>query len=226
MKKLLIGICLFCWFSSGTSLVYAKSRSVRRVPRRGWFTKIVGGVSKSDEFILNRLTRVESAAGRYVSQVAFEFKKPIYYETNETKRGEQVKLYFPGMRLSDFDFNNALKKIKKLRVVQSVSIKHEKVPVSRVVLTMNFVKDSTILRLTKMEEPNLLVLDLFDKSILKKLREKVTTVLRASNDRGKAVNKRLFCLNSDSVVRGKFFQKKKSLLVEGGGLFLPKNVTL
>jgi len=163
MKKILIGIYLF----GGMMIAFV-------MPLSG------------DAAVINQLTRIEATAGKYASQIVFEFLHPLYYEKEVNNRGEQVTeeviLYFPGISLADFRALQVYEKIRSLGVVKDVAINFERLPVGRIAVKINFEKESVLLRLTKMEEPNILVLDIFDKKVLEALRKKVTTTLYACNN--------------------------------------------
>ena len=147
----------------------------------------IGGVTslcsaRSVNNPINRPSRVEAAAGEHTSQVVIEFLHPVYFEKKEVKPGEMVELSFPGVSLEDFAKLGIVQKFKSLTVIKNASIRVEKFPIPRVVLLMSFEPNDVLVRLTKMEDPNLLVIDIFYKEILEKLRRKQTTTLYACNN--------------------------------------------
>ena len=181
MKKILAGIFLgVCLVSFDVSLhaTGAVAARARVRPARSRSRSRARARSNNGPVVINRLSKFEAASGEgdYASHIVFELFRPLYYEVEEIKKGERVCLYFPGFRLDDFKGLRVADKIKRLPRVKSVSIVHEKVPVPRVALTIDFKKDVVILRLTKMEDPNLLVFDIFDKPMLDILNRKSTTI--------------------------------------------------
>ena len=177
MKKVFVTISVvFCLFQSGVSSARVSSARV------------------SGAAIINHLIRVEVAPGTLASQILFEFSQPLYYEKKEVPGkkdasgnptvNEEMKLYFPGMRLSEFARLGVLEKIRALPVVQKVSISFESVPLPRVVVTISFTKGKVFLKLTKMEEPNFLVLDIFDKNAFKDIARHPTTIRTTLNSKG------------------------------------------
>jgi len=183
MKKMLKIVGLWCFLLSGTGMHAGN---------------VTGVLNPSAITLINRLNRVEAAPGTYTSQIEFRFVRPLYYEKEEVVPGEEVRLYFPGMRLEDFDRHAVVGKMQSIPGVKGVSVGFETLPIPRVVLTMRFAKDSVLLLLTKMEEPNLLVLDVFDKQILESVGNQVTTLRTASNTKAPMqVKQKLLALLKD-----------------------------
>jgi N-acetylmuramoyl-L-alanine amidase len=179
MKKLLLGIGCYLSTMIMYPSVYAREMILPR-PQT-----------------INTLMRFEAAQGDHTSQVVFEFLRPLYYRAKETKEGEQLKVYFPGMRLADFSRMGVIAQVKKIPNVNNVVLSSEKnsalgVLIPSPTLTIDFTKDVVILRLTKMEDPNLLIIDIYNKATLGVIKEKVTTILKASNDTMPSKKKRAF----------------------------------
>lgn len=162
--------------------------------------------------VINKCIRFEEAPGEHTTQMAFEFVNPFYYEKKEVVAGERLKLFFPGMRLAEFKRLKVVNKIKVLPMVVDVALWFEKRPVPRVVLSLQFEKQSVILRITKMDEPNLLLLDIFKRDTLETLRKKVTTTLHVCNEvHGGAV----LCLNALKKKR-KLSPHKAHIVIDAG----------
>jgi len=99
----------------------------------------------------NKLMKADVTAGRFGPQILFEFESPLDYVGEES--GDQVKLSFQGMKIEDFKASHIEGKLKKLHnIIESVVLKSELVPVARVILIINFKKDSVFkFLLTKMD---------------------------------------------------------------------------
>ena len=168
-------------------------------------TRQVSARSMNRTFI-NRPSRVEAAAGEHTSQIVIEFLRPVYFEKKEVKPGEMVELSFPGVSIEDFAALGIIQKFKSLAVVKNASIRVERFPIPMVVLQVSFSPNDVLVRLTKMDDPNLLVIDIFSKVILEKLRRKQTTTLYACNNAilsdsiGLAKKKRLSNPNKSRIV--------------------------
>lgn len=230
MKKILLGISFIFCVASNISFVYSNvavakrfNRSAIPVGSRYQWGRMIPPRGKNGSVTINRLMRVEAATGSCVSQITLEFLKPLYCKVREAKVGEQVKLYFPGQRLSDFKHMGIVEKIKKLAVVKRVALAnetYEEVPVPSPTLTIDFIKGSVSLGLTKAppEEPNLLVLDIYDKEKVKVILYQATTIRKASNNvlsdfhSGK---KKLFCLNSSKKKR-QISPFKANIVIDAG----------
>jgi len=195
MKKVFITISVvLSLFQSSVSLARVSSARVSGAR--------VSSARVSGAAIINHLTRIEVAPGALASQILFEFSQPLYYEKKEVPVGdtgardtgvdEVMKLYFPGMRLSEFQRLGVLEKIRALPVVQKVSISFETVPLPRVVVTISFIKGKVFLKLTKMEEPNFLVLDIFDKNAFKAIARHPTTIRTTLNSKATTQSGKLF----------------------------------
>jgi len=186
MKKLLFMISVFCYIfssmsflNSETAVMYSPSRS-RRTAR------------KTDRsVIINTLKRVEVAPGDIVSQITLEFASPIFYKCKVTKAGEQVKLYFPGLRLSDFKGGRVVEQVRNLPDVRTVLLSEEvsdEVLIPSPTLTINFAKDSVILNLSKTTEENVFTLDIYNKLNIRVIMNQSTTIRTACNKKKKKLS--------------------------------------
>lgn len=130
----------------------------------------------------NKLVRADISTGRFGPQILFEFESPLDYLGEES--GDQIKLYFQGISVEDFRVSHVEEKLKKLhKIIKSVVIKSELVPVARVILTINFIKDAVFkFLLTKMDGPNYLLCNIFEKQEIEKVRRESTTLKVAHND--------------------------------------------
>ncbi|MBU1008335.1 N-acetylmuramoyl-L-alanine amidase [Candidatus Dependentiae bacterium] len=144
---------------------------------------VTAGASAAASRAINELVSVEVMGGEHTSQVVFRFDHSLYYEKKERSPGEQITLYFPGVKIDTFNKLGVMGQIRRLSIVKNVSITYERTPINRVAVTIDFAKDSVLLRLTKMDEPKLLIIDIFDKKVLESIRKKVTTTLYACNDK-------------------------------------------
>jgi len=154
----------------------------------------------------NKLKKIDVSSGEHTSQVVFEFSHPFYYEKVESKPNEQVRLYFPKMNIEDFKKLGVESKIKQEKHVKNVKVSTESFPISRVVVTVNFNKDSVILLLVKQDDFNRLIFDIFDKESLRMIERQSTTIRQTSNDNSLGGN-----LQLTSFFGSYKFKKKNSL---------------
>jgi hypothetical protein len=119
-----------------------------------------------------------------VARVTFEFERTFYCEKRETVPGRQVRFYFPELSIADFTKFGIVEKIRCIPIVESAFLHYEqvRVPVPRVVLVINFARDSVFLRITKDREMNLLTIDMFEKAALELYRRQSTTLRCACNN--------------------------------------------
>jgi hypothetical protein len=129
----------------------------------------------------NKMTSVKvSTNGRFGPEISMEFEAPIYCVGEE--RGDLVTLYFQDVRIEDFKFFNIEKLLRELPTIETVAINNEAVPVPRVIVRIKFKKDSVFkFLLTNMQEPNCLILNIFEKQEIEKIKRASTTLKVAYN---------------------------------------------
>ena len=116
--------------------------------------------------VINRCIRFEESSGEHTTQLSFEFLNRFYCRQKEILPGERLKLYFPNMRLVEFQRLGIAGKIKAHEMVRDVAVWNKNIRagkklIPQVVLSIQFQKDTVVLRITKMEDPNLFLLDIF-----------------------------------------------------------------
>jgi len=150
-----------------------------------------------DRVIINTLEKVESApddAPGLYWQLTFKFSKPLFYQKEEVVVGEKVRLYFPGMKLSDFEKLKALKPrvLNDIPVLKNIKVYFESIPAPRVVVEFKFVKDFVKLLLTKTREPNHLDIGIYSTELFKKIASQPTTSRVCKNFCGQPKKKENF----------------------------------
>jgi hypothetical protein len=169
------------WARKILLLFFNKGRGMKKFLSLVCLSLFSFGVSEGRFSNINRLIRAEVTPHKDVSRVILEFDRPFYYEKREAVPGRQIRLYFPGIEITDFTKLRIAERIRCVPVVESAFLHYERVPVPRVVLVVNFAKDAAIIRFTKAEEPNLLTFDIFEKEVLELIRRKSTTTRYACN---------------------------------------------
>lgn len=138
------------------------------------------------------LNWVEVSNGKFATQVMFDFSKPFYFEKSMDKNQMKLELSFPSMDLSDFKKSGVIAKLKEIDLVKNVYLEKRSKPIDRVVLTIFFKsfsgvknqanKNRFIIKWSKIEDPNRLILDIFTKDKLDYLKRDKSLILHAKND--------------------------------------------
>ena len=133
---------------------------------------------------INNLNWIDVSTKRFAPQVMFDFAQPLYFEKKIDKDSLLLELAFPGMNLQDFEKQKVAEKLKSLgnNIIKSVEVCSKKVPCPRVVITIFFAQKDILIRWSKMEDPNRLILDIFSKKSLKDLDNKGAVILYAQNE--------------------------------------------
>lgn len=148
---------------------------------------------------LNRLNAVRVSQTPYAVQLTFDFNRPIYYEKTLDEENRRLSMSFPGMRLQHFDKKQVLKafdKLKQLNYVENIDIFEQNTNFPKVVVSIEFkrtrrveqpdgsfkqIKNGLVVKLCKLEDPNLLIFDIFTEESLKKLKGQENPILHAFN---------------------------------------------
>ncbi|MFH1644531.1 MAG: hypothetical protein ABIA74_05145 [bacterium] len=164
----------------------------------------------------NKLNWVDVSSGRFSTQIMFDFSKPFYFEKSMDKKEMKLELSFPTMNLEDFKKDNVISKIQNIDIVKNVYLEKRTKPIDRVVLVIKFKslpensaadKNNFVIKWSKTEDPNRLILDIFTKDKLDYLKRDKALILQAKND---------YLLPGLS-------QKKKSLVLNSPEMFKKKN---
>jgi N-acetylmuramoyl-L-alanine amidase len=161
-------------------------------------------IPQQDNREFNRLNWVEVSNGSFSTQIIFDFAHPIYFKKKLIKDKLELRLSFPGMHLSQFDTNQILPKLNRLKelgFVQKIDIfekNKEKSPkVSKVIVTLDFSKNrevktkdnkievkknNLLIKWCKLDDPHRLIFDIFTKESLDKLKNSEKLILYAYND--------------------------------------------
>lgn len=148
---------------------------------------------------LNRLNWVEVAEGNNCMQIMFDFSQPILFKKALNKEKQQLKLSFPGMKINQFDPEQVIPKISRLKalgIITDVKIEEKTKNYPRVCLTITFAiqkdlsadgqittqKNSLLIKWSKMEDPNRLIFDIYTKEDLDHLKKKDSTILHAHSN--------------------------------------------
>ena len=136
-----------------------------------------------DASSINKLEWIEIAQQRFAPQVMFNFSEPLYFEKKIDAQKLCLELVFPGMSSKDFLKHDIIAKLKDMKgIVKNVEVYDKKVPSPRAVLSITFSKKDILIRWSKMEDPNRLILDIFSKKSLEKLKNNGSMLLYAKND--------------------------------------------
>ncbi|MCK4651243.1 N-acetylmuramoyl-L-alanine amidase [Candidatus Babeliales bacterium] len=140
------------------------------------------GIQKNKS--INKLNWIEISTKNFFPQVIVDFDHPFYFERRIHKDKLCLELAFPGMTLKAFNTKKVIEKLKALKnIVKNVEIFYKKTPSPRVILLMSFVnKNDVLIRWSKMEDPNRLILDIFSKKFLNNIESKDDILLYAQND--------------------------------------------
>jgi len=138
---------------------------------------------------------VEVSQGERATQIMFDFSKPFYFEKNINKDQQMLELSFPGMEVEDFQRCGIVSKLREIPLVKNVNIERKNKPISKVVITVffegsknqgknkaNIVNSGFVIKWSKMEDPNRLILDIFRKDSLDYLKKDKPIILQAKND--------------------------------------------
>jgi|SaaInlLV_10m_DNA_2_1039722.scaffolds.fasta_scaffold05349_2 N-acetylmuramoyl-L-alanine amidase len=131
---------------------------------------------------INKLVKCTTSSASLADQIMLEFTRSLYYEKEVSSKGEEVTLSFPGIDLNQFRKHAVDGKIRNIAFVKNVVVEYQKNPIPRVVVKISFDKDKVILRFGKTEDPNLLIIDVFNKSRLDLVLKRSSTTLLACND--------------------------------------------
>lgn len=141
----------------------------------------------------SKLNWVEVSKGKLATQVMFDFSKPFYFEKNISKDQLKLELSFPGMDFQDFQRCGIIPKLKVIPLVKNVSIEKKDKPISKVVITIffentggkkgaNIANSGFVIKWSKMDDPNRLILDIFRKDRLDYLKNEKSIILQAKNE--------------------------------------------
>ena len=142
----------------------------------------------------NRLNWVEVTKGAFSTQIMFDFAKPIIFSKKLDEKKFSLKLSFPGMDLHNFKHDYAIKQLQKLKqagIMQKATIFEKEKPVQQVILALNFAetnlnkknsKNRLLIKWSKLDNPNRLIIDIFTKKQLSKLKRNEALFLQAHNN--------------------------------------------
>jgi len=146
----------------------------------------------------SKLNWVEVSNGKFATQVMFDFSKPFYFEKNISKDKLKLELSFPGMDFQDFQRCGIIPKLKEIPLIKNVSIEKKDKPIFKVVVTIffevgegkndtNLANSGLVIKWSKMDDPNRLILDIFRKEKLDYLKNEKSIILQAKNEMPKEV---------------------------------------
>jgi len=181
-------------------------------------------IPKKSEF--NRLNWVSVSQNHLATQIMFDFSEPIYFQKKLNKTKRELKLFFPGMKLADFNKKNVLAKFNKLKtigLVQKIDIQEKHLNIPNVILTLTFashkqiknkntktkkiqtktIPNRLLIKWSKINDPNRLILDIYSVESLEHIKNKNHVVLQAHHNPHRTMGRRLTSLRS----------KKKSLRI-------------
>ncbi len=106
-----------------------------------------------------------------VHQVLLPFQKPIECEKTSDPEKSTITLYFPGMRVEDFETKNFKQAWASVSYVKDINVVQEIDPIQRVAVTINFVPDSAIVKIQKRSSPYILSIDCYQREILEHIKQ-------------------------------------------------------
>jgi len=151
------------------------------------------------ESAFNRLNWVEIHTSSISTQIMFDFTEPVYFQKKLNEKNHQLLLSFPGMKLRNFNTKHVLPKFNKLKakgIISNITIKEENKNIPNVILTLTFaefrsikdknkkrkkVKNRFLIKWSKIEDPNRLILDIFSIELLKNMKKNNSIILQAHN---------------------------------------------
>ena len=149
-------------------------------------------LSKYSEKEQTKLNWVEVSNGELSTQIMFDFSKPFYFEKNMDKNRMKLELSFPAMDLANFKKSGIVSKLKEIDIVKNVYLEKKDKPIDRVLLTIIFKPISSekdlsdkkrfVIKWSKIEDPNRLILDIFTQDKLDYLKKDKQIILQAKND--------------------------------------------
>jgi hypothetical protein len=128
---------------------------------------------------MNKLIRCETSGSHLSSRVTLEFAVPLYHESKVDDKNEIITLYFPAIDHKDFQSHGVAEKIQRLKDIEKTTVTFED---DRVVLQIQFKKNSSLLKLAKSEAPNRLMIHIFAKKALWEIKNESSTMRFACND--------------------------------------------
>ncbi|MBX9831218.1 hypothetical protein K2X40_04645 [Candidatus Babeliales bacterium] len=149
----------------------------------------------------NKLRGVAIAQNDLSTQITFDFSQPIYFKQKLNQTNRELKLWFPGMNLKNFNIQQVLDKINQLKtagLIEKIEINEKNKSIPNVMLTLTFskyrtntttnkseqepaqVQNKLLIKWSQTEEPNQLILDIFSVESLEKIKQKNSVLLRAS----------------------------------------------
>jgi hypothetical protein len=105
-----------------------------------------------------------------VYQILLHFQKPIECEKTSDPEKSTITLYFPGMRLKDFEAKSFKQAWSAVSYVKDVQVTQETTPINRIAMTINFVPDSAIVKIQKRASPYILSIDCYQRDILEQIK--------------------------------------------------------
>jgi N-acetylmuramoyl-L-alanine amidase len=149
---------------------------------------------------LNRLNWVDVTKGRFSTQIMFDFAHPVFVKKKLVKEKLQLRLSFPGMQLAQFDAQQVIAKLSRLKVEGIVAnvevIEKNTKNIPKVIVAIDFAKNreitlggkkeirknTLVIKWNKLDDPARLIFDIFTPETLEQLKEKEKVVLQAHND--------------------------------------------
>ena len=169
-----------------------------------WTTQILIAQSEEptagSEQSINQLHWADIAKSEYSTQIILDFEQVPYIRKKLSPETQQLRISFPGMKLSYFDAKQVLSKLsqlKELGIAEKIELYEKVKKYPKVVLAITFaktrtikhednsseiVKNSLLIKWCKMENPNRLIIDIFTKESLMKLKQRDSIFLQAYND--------------------------------------------
>ncbi len=105
-----------------------------------------------------------------VYQILLHFQKPIECEKTSDPEKSTITLYFPGMRIEDFEAKSFKQAWSAVSYVKNVQVVQETTPINRIAMTINFIPDSAIVKIQKRASPYILSIDCYQREILEQIK--------------------------------------------------------
>lgn len=168
-------------------------------------------LSSSVHAAFNKLNWVEVAHNTTGMQIMFDFAEPVYVKKKLDETKQELHLTFPGMDLKHFNSSQLLTHINKLKasgMITNILVKQKTKPISRVSVILCFGNEKEkiksplhqrlLIKWSKMEDPNRLILDIFKLEALEKLDQQHSLILQAHRTE-KQNNEHSACLSKKKI---------------------------
>ena len=127
-----------------------------------------GKNSLEKAYLVTKFLSAGEAVGP-VYQLVMEFNNSINCEKECNVDASTIKLSFPEMKVEDLEKVGFKKQCEKISFIKKIEISEETHPIARVVVSLSFKTDSTVVKIQKRTNPHTLTINCYEKNILKSI---------------------------------------------------------